>query len=304
MRQIINRSYIFFVLALITFSGMSQEEESAELYLEEYSDQFQEVFFEALKQKGIENYDKAINLFLECKQLEPENEAIDHELAKVYLLEKNYVPALESAIPALTAEPENYWYLHTTAEILRAQGRSVSEVKERIPYENYQLKKNLALIYYRQRNYDEALAVLKQMKDSRFRVSLSAKIRDSIEQLNKTATEKQLDQPADLEDPLARYKERLQLLLSQQDYQKLEEESSEAIELFPIQPYFYYMKGKAMVNNNNAAQAVKVLESALDFLLDDLELNNQIYTELARAYNILGNSTKANMYLSKVKDGS
>ena len=304
MSQIISRSYMFLVTVLITFSGMSQEEESAELYLEEYSDQFQEIFFEALKQKGIENYDKAINLFLECKQLDPENEAIDHELAKVYLMEKNYVPALESAIRALATEPENYWYLHTSVQILRAQGRSVSEVKDRIPYENYQLKKNLALIYYRQRNYNEALAVLKEMKESRFRVSLSAKIRDSIEQLKNTAKEEPLDQPEALEDPLGRYKERLQLLFSQQDYQKLEEESSEAIELFPTQPYFYYMKGKAMLSNNKAAQAVEVLETALDFLLDDLELNNQIYTELARAYNILGNSTKANMYLSKVKDGS
>ena len=304
MRHIIGKSYIFLVLALISFSGISQEEESAEVYLEEYSDQFQEVFFEALKQKGIENYDKAINLFLECKQLDPENEAIDHELAKVHLLEKNFVPALESAIPALNAEPDNFWYLHTMVEILRAQGRSVSEVKDRIPYDSYELKKNLALIYYRQRNYNEALSVLKEMKDSRFRVALSAKIRDSIEQLKNTATEKQLDQPAVSEDPLGRYKERLQMLFSQEEYQKLEEESTEALELFPTQPYFYYMKGKAMVRNNKAAEAVEVLESALDFLLDDLELNNQIYTELARTYNILGNPTKANMYLSKVKDGS
>lgn len=44
------------------YQACAQEEESAEISLELYSDEFQEYFFEALKQKGIENYDKAINL--------------------------------------------------------------------------------------------------------------------------------------------------------------------------------------------------------------------------------------------------
>ena len=48
-----------------------EEQESAEVYLEEYTDEFQENFFEALKQKGIQNYDRAVDLFLKCKQLEP-----------------------------------------------------------------------------------------------------------------------------------------------------------------------------------------------------------------------------------------
>ena len=166
-------NYKFLILILLLITGVNQiygqEEESAEVYLEEYTDQFQEIFFEALKQKSIENYDRAINLFLECKQLKPDNEAIDHELAKVYLAEKNYLPALESAILALTVEPANFWYLHTLSEIMRAQGRSVLELKDRIPYENHELKKNLVRIYYRQRNYDDALSILKEMRASEFR---------------------------------------------------------------------------------------------------------------------------------------
>jgi len=42
----------------------------------------------------------------------------------------------------------------------------------------------------------------------------------------------------------------------------------------------------------------------LDFLIDDIELGNNIYRELANAHTILGNSSKANMYLSKIKSGS
>ena len=301
-------NYKMLIVLLLLHSGnkllFAQEEESAEVYLEEYTDQIQEIFFEALKQKSIENYDRAINLFLECKQLQSDNEAIDHELAKVYLAEKNYVPALESAIAALEVEPTNFWYLHTLVEIMRAQGRSALELKERIPYDNYDLKKNLVRIYYRQRNYDDALSILKEMQASDFRKELTSKIRDSIEQLKKNVTPNALDTQTASDDPLTPYKTRLELLYTQQQFETMEEEAVSALELFPTQPYFYYMLGKAMISNNKMAQAVEILESCLDFLLDDTELNNQIYSELSNAYRALGNPTKANMYLSKVKDGS
>ena len=301
-----NNKFLILILLLITGVNQiyGQEEESAEVYLEEYTDQFQEIFFEALKQKSIENYDRAINLFLECKQLKPDNEAIDHELAKVYLAEKNYLPALESAILALTVEPANFWYLHTLSEIMRAQGRSVLELKDRIPYENHELKKNLVRIYYRQRNYDDALSILKEMRASEFREDLTSKIRDSIEQLKSKAAPEVTETQNVIDDPLAPYKERLESLYNQQQFDTMEEEAASALELFPTQPYFYYMLGKAMLSNNKLTQAVEILESALDFLLDDTELNNQIYSELSNAYRALGNPTKANMYLSKVKDGS
>ena len=82
------RGYIFiFALGLVLIPGPSyaqenefKEEESSEVFLEEYTDEFQEKFFEALKQKGIENYDRAVNLLLECKRLDPNNSVLDHEL--------------------------------------------------------------------------------------------------------------------------------------------------------------------------------------------------------------------------------
>ena len=47
---------------------------------------FQDNFFEALKQKGIENYDKAIESLLICKEKEPENTVIYIKLGKNYLV--------------------------------------------------------------------------------------------------------------------------------------------------------------------------------------------------------------------------
>ena len=80
-------------------------EESAEVFLEEYSDEFQENFFEGLKQKGIQNYDKAITYFENCKRLEPGNKVIAFELAKSYLLEKELQVAQEYAMEAVNGDP-------------------------------------------------------------------------------------------------------------------------------------------------------------------------------------------------------
>ena len=290
-----------FCLLPLTF--FAQEEESAELYLDEYTDEFQEVFFEALKQKGIENYDKAINLFLDCKRLEPDNTVVDYELAKVYLLEKKFISALEYSLESIIVEPDNYWYLSTLLDILQAQGRSFTEVTDRIPYSNESLKENLAMLYYKRSNYERALAVLKELKDASFADKLTSKIRDSLDQVTKSSDDKPA--PDAVEDnPLSLYKLQLENLLLEQNYVKMEELASEALEMFPSQPYFYYMLGKSQLNNNKATEATRVLESALDFLLDDAELSNNIYRELSNAYRVLGNLNKANMYLSKIKNGS
>ena len=288
-------------LLLGQFFTYAQEEESAELYLEDYTDEFQEVFFEALKQKGIENYDKAINLFLDCKRLEPENTVVDYELAKVYLLEKNFVSALEYSLESVVSEPENYWYLNKLIDILQGQGRSAEEIKDRIPYENEILKENLALIYYKRRDYNNALKVLKEIENVSFADKLETKIKDSIDQVNRRIEE----QPeVNTDDPLSNYKSQLEGLFSEQNYLEMEKLAAEALEMFPSQPYFYYMMGKALAKNNKTSEATKVLESALDFLLDDTELANDIYRELSNAYRVLGNLNKANMYLSKIKNGS
>lgn len=286
------------------FSSLAQEEENAELYLEEYTDEFQELFFEALKQKGIENYDKSANLLLECKLLEVDNDVIDHELALVYLAEKEYVSALEYGIEALNSQPENYWYLNTLVDILQAQGRTAVTIRERIPYQNIVLKENLASIYYKKKNYSEALKTLKELDASSFTKELVSKIKVSIDQNSKTSSPKPSDPAPAVNDPLAAYKSQFQELLDQKNYTKLEEVAAESLELFPSQPYFYYMLGKALALNKKNTEATRVLESALDFLLDDTALTNNIYRELANAYKALGNLTKANMYLSKIKNGS
>ena len=301
-----SRGYFLLILTswLSLTAGFGQEEESAEVYLEDYTDEFQEQFFEALKQKGIENYDKAINLFLICKRLDSTSVVVDHELAKAYLADKKYNQALEYALHTVNAAPQNEWFLDTLVEIVLGQGNTMEGLRDRIPFENIRLKENLALIYYKRRNYQAALNILNGIKESAFSSGLTLKIKDSLGRLEKTVKATEEKPSTEGDDPLNAYKNQIEKLLKEQNYASLVNLSAEALEQFPAQPYFYYAHGLALNRVKKPAEAVDILESALDYLLDDTALANKIYNELATAHTALGNTSKANMYLSKIKSGS
>ncbi|WP_422349657.1 tetratricopeptide repeat protein [Flagellimonas sp.] len=292
------------VLVLILGTGYTnyaQEEESAEVYLEEYTDEFQETFFEAVKQKSIQNYDKAINLFLECKQLDVSSDVIDYQLAKTYFLDKQYIQAQEYAIATLRAKSGDFWYLENLVNIIEAQGNSLESLKERLPMENSKLKENLALIYFKKAKYGEAQKVLKEMGNSKFANELGLKIKDSLNKNSKTKPAEENTPQED--DPVTQNIAKMEELLGISDYDGLEIVAEEALEAYPLQAYFHYAYGAALNGKSDTAKAIEVLEGALDFLFDDDALANKIYKELSKAYTKIGNSSKATEYLNKIKPG-
>ena len=299
--------HVIYILGIFIFSQLvfAQEEESAEVFVEDYTDEFQEAFFEALKQKGIDNYDRAINLFLECKRLDSTNNVVDFELANSYLATEQPTIAMQYGIDALNSRPENYWYLYVVVEIMEKQGNSIVSIKDQIPFENDKLTENLAVIYFRKKKFQESLYILNDMRDSAFKKSLSLKIKDSLDRIKNINTIEQapLVENTDL-TPLLKYKSEIAELIRNMNYSSLVAKAEEALEEFPSQPYFYYAKGMGLNRSGKYKEATAELETAVDFLIDDNELGNNIYKELADAYTSLGNSSKANMYLSKIKSGS
>lgn len=281
-----------------------KEEESSEVFLEEYTDEFQEKFFEALKQKGIENYDRAVNLFLECKRLDPNNSVLDHELAKAYLASKQLVLAQQYAIAALVDRPDNFWVLNTLVTIVQRQGSPLDVVRDKIPYNNSILQENLAMIYFRQENYENALKILNGMKNNAFSRELTSKINNSIRSMERLENQRDtVIVKVEKENPMDNYVSIISGYLEKGDFKNAEAISVEAMENFPAQPYFYYANGLSLNRGKKHKEAIAVLELGLDYLLDDVDLANEMYKELVDANNALGNSSKANMYLSKIKTG-
>ena len=291
------------VLLLFPLLAFPQEEtESAELTLEAYTDAFQECFFEALKQKGIENYDKAINILLQCRELTADKEVVDHELARAYLANRQYVNAQDYALRTLNSQTENPWILKTLLDVLAGQGRPLESLGEQVPMENPIFRKNLALSYFQRNDYTNAQNILKGLQKDVFTEQLARKISDSIARQQALGDMREAEEKE--ENPLLALREELEALASSQNYQTLETKAETALESYPTQPWLYYLYGSALHKNGKTEQATGILETGLDFLLDDNELRLKIYNQLVEVYTALGNTSKANMYLSKIKSGS
>jgi predicted Zn-dependent protease len=282
---------------------IAQEEESAELFLEEYTDEFQNLFFEALKQKGIQNYDRAAEKLLECKNLDPGNVVIDYELARTYYLDKKYNLAQGYAILALEKNPDNYWYLEHFVSILEKQGNTIDAFADRISLTNTSLKENLAKIYFQKGKYNEALKQLDNLPSNVQTNSLRQKIDDS---LKKKTVKKNVvfENNSSPENPVEELKKRMDALISNMDFKTLENVAGEAKDTYPLQPYFQYAYGLALTKTNRKEEGIEVLETALDFILEDITLKNNVYKALSETYSFIGNQKKAIEYANKIETGS
>lgn len=287
--------------------GPIMEEESAEVSLEDYTDEFQESFFEGLKLKGIQNYDKAINAFLKCKEMEPERDVISFELAKAYLLDKQYINAQQYAEEAISKDPSNYWYANTLAEIINAQNASIAMVKNQVPWENEEFKSNLAQVYYEMAEYEQAKSLLKDLEKTRSTIYLISKINDSIAKKDAETMKKSLaveDVKNEETNDVLGFEKKIQDLINGAiTNEVLLQVTQEALERYPSQPFFYYANGFALNRSNRNQEAIENLEAALDYLINDVSLENKIYGQLAEAYKALGNIEKASQYQNKVKPG-
>lgn len=303
-------SYVLFLSILIQSQlGFTQEteieireEESAEVFLEEYSDDFQENFFEALKQKGIENYDKAINLLFKCKQINPDKKVVDYELGKAYFKNKQYNLAKEYALIALDSEPENRWFMNSLVQVMRKEGIPVEEIIDLVPDSNEQALQNLALTFYKIKQNTSALVVLSEIKNSAFKEDLTSKINEAKANSKKIKPQEPVNTVVEKPtNKLEEYKQKLEGLLTTDDTNNSIKVSEEAIENFPSQPYFYFANGYALNKETEHKKAIEVLLTGLDYLINDEALANKIYQQLVNAYRGINDLEKANMYLKKIK---
>lgn len=137
-------------------------------------DKFQEYFFEALKQKGIENYDRAITALLKCLKLNDKEAVIYFELGKNYVQLKNFGAAEDVLKKAIALEPENEWYLDELYGVyyqLNDFDQALKTVKQMVKF-HPDYKEDLASLYFRNKKYKQALKVLDEL-DAEFGFSKS-----------------------------------------------------------------------------------------------------------------------------------
>jgi tetratricopeptide (TPR) repeat protein len=128
-------------------------------------DEFQEYFFEALKQKGIENYDRAVDAFQKCLNLNSKLPVIYFELGKNYNKLKNFGAAEDNLKKAISMQPDNVWFLDELYDVYYQQddiNNAIRTIKQLVKY-HPDYKEDLAALYVREEKYKQALELLDEL---------------------------------------------------------------------------------------------------------------------------------------------
>lgn len=128
--------------------------------------EFEDHFFEALKQKGIENYDKAIVEIEKCLGKQPNNPVLHHELGKNFLALKKYSEAQRAFQKAVDLNPKERWYWNGLYDVFyetKDYQQSITVVQKLIEFDkNFQ--DDLVSLYMYTRQFDKALALIEEME--------------------------------------------------------------------------------------------------------------------------------------------
>ncbi|WP_298395727.1 tetratricopeptide repeat protein [Flavobacterium sp.] len=407
------------------------------------SDEFENFYYESLKQKGIENYDKAIEALEKCKNIQPENPIVSFELGKNYLAQKKYKDAYDNFEKVTKIDPKNRWawvgmydvcyetrdynqaiviveklvefksdykedlvslYMNTqqfdkALDLINELNETVGKSEKRELYKadilrdsKYQgaekanlidkIKKNpkeeanyIALIYmYSQSNQEEkALEIAKQLEKEipssdwaqvslfKFHINnndgakavksmnivlasdkVDKKIKHRIlneflifsknnpqydQDLDKAISYFDNDKEVRVAKEIAKFYQNkkdwnkaikyyemhlknatddmetilllLQAYTESLQFDKLSKVSDDQLQLFPTQPELYYYNGLANNQLKNYKKAKDVLESGMDFIIDNQVLEINFNLQLGEAFNGLGDMKKKDLYFSK-----
>ncbi|WP_299434031.1 tetratricopeptide repeat protein [uncultured Aquimarina sp.] len=133
--------------------------------LGDVSDAFRESFFEALKQRAITNYDKAIIALEKCISVNPEPIVLYYELGRNYLELKLFDRAAANFKKVLEEKPNDRYVLELLFEVYftqRKYSESVDVVEKLVAFDNM-YKEQLANLYFLETRYDDALRVVDEL---------------------------------------------------------------------------------------------------------------------------------------------
>lgn len=304
------------------FSAIWAQEDlvsTEEMLIEQQNINFQTFFFEALTQKAIGNFDKAIYALEACHDIDKNNVAVLFELSKNYGLQLKYTEAEYYAQMGLDLDPGNMYLLRYLKEIKTKQNdfKGAISIQHMIIEKNPEEEADLVILYIKSGEIDLAVNLLKKLDSENNIPEGLIALKESLLQENNhmepitegevesRLTAAPVERPESLLEAFENEKTFQNLIpllereLKRKQFLDLLEHSEEGISLFPAQPYIYLMKGSALNQLRKYDQAIETLEEGLDYLVDDPGMESQFLDQISLGYKGLGDNKKASEYYNR-----
>ncbi len=285
--------------------------EKEELLKEKHLLNFKASFIESIKQRSIENYDKALESLSICENIYPNNEAMLFEKAKNHFALKQYIEAHHYCDKALDLNPNNFWIKTLSRDIFEKEHNFPEAIK--IQKELYSKKQseagNLLKLYYRTKKIKEGQMFISEIdRKSIYVLNLDFykkhfKVVTKSAENNNFTTKKLnvLQNGFSQNNNYVTLQKILEKEVETKQFKALLKDSDTGLSLFPAQAKVYLYKGLALNGLQKYQEAVSVLESGLDFVFDNPTLTKRFYYALIEGYNGINNTVKANHYKQLVQ---
>jgi tetratricopeptide (TPR) repeat protein len=159
----------FIILLLVLQSNLAMlwaQTEPEEIKLD--ADQFQELFYESLLQKGIENYDKAIVALEKANKFKPDDATVYFELGKNHLALKDYKSAFTSFEKAAQIDPKNKWFwigMYDVSYETKNFAQGITVINKLIEFDA-KYKEDLTSLYMGTNQFEKALALIQELNET------------------------------------------------------------------------------------------------------------------------------------------
>ena len=158
-------SFFLFLVLLCNPAILLGQTEPEEIKPE--TDKFEDYFYESLKQKGIENYDKAITALEQCLKIKPNDSNVYFELGKNQLASKQYENAFSSFEKATQIDPKNKWFwvgMYEVSYQTKNYSQAMISVTKLIEFDQV-YEEDLTSLYMNTKQFDKALALINELNE-------------------------------------------------------------------------------------------------------------------------------------------
>ncbi len=281
-------SFFLFLVLLCNSASLLAQTEPEEIKPE--TDKFEDYFYESLKQKGIENYDKAITALEQCSKIKPNDATVYFELGKNYLGLKDYEHAYSSFEKATQIDPKNKWFwvgMYDVNYQTKNYNQAIITVNKLIEFDEV-YKEDLVSLYINTQQFDKALVLINEMNDKvgkserreLYKTQIlsqgkykNAEIDNLIEQINKNPKEE------------SNYIALIKLYTENNDTQKAIETTRKLEAEIPSSEWAQVGLFKYYLDKNEGSKAITSMNAVLSSTKIDSKIKHRILNEFLNFVN-------------------
>jgi len=248
------------------------------------NDAFQDAFYESLKQKGIENYDKAITALEKCQKLEPNNATVFFELGKNYLAQRDYKRAYDSFEQATKIDPKNKWFwvgMYDVCYETRDWPQAIIIVNKLVEFKK-EYEEDLVSLYMNTQQFDKALELINKLNDNVGKSDLRDNYKNQILKQSKYQGSEKDNLISQIEkNPKdeANYIALIYLYSESNQEEKAMEVAKKLEKEIPTSDWAQVSLFKFHLNNNDGEKAVKAMNVALASKKIDPKIKHRMLNE-------------------------